>query len=115
MHLFLEWCPCLGAPISALIREVGARRSGRSQPTTLVRTAASAVIVMVIVHLHVTTVCTPIGTAGTAGELDLLIQLDSFLDIDLFHSDFPFEVSFFRNFLPVISYYDKLGNTRVEN
>ena len=70
---------------------------------------------MVVVHLHVTTVCTPIGAAGTAGELDLLIQLDSFLNIDLFHSDFPFDVSISRNFLPVICYYGKLENTRVEN
>lgn len=113
MHLFLDWCPCLGAPIFALIREVGARRSGRSQPTTFVRTAASAVIVMVIVHLHVAAVCTPIGTTGAAGELGLLIQLDSFLDIDLFHFDFPFKVNISRNFLPVISYYVRKQFTRV--
>ena len=99
MHLFWGRCPCLGAPVFALVREVGARRSGRSQPTTLVRTAAGAVIVMVVVHLHVTAVCTPIGATGAAGELDLLIQLDSFLDINLFHSDFPFKVSNFQQLL----------------
>ena len=54
---------------------------------------------MVVIHLHMATLCTPIGTTGTAGELDLLIQLDSFLDIDLFHSDFPFEVSVFLQLL----------------
>ena len=54
---------------------------------------------MVVVHLHVAAVGTTIGTTGTAGELDLLIQLDSFLNIDLFHSDFPFEVSVFLQLL----------------
>ena len=74
------------------VGELVASGSGGTQPLTLPRAAAGAVIVMVVVHLHVAAVAAVVGAAGTAGELGLLIQFDSFLDIDLFHSDFPFEV-----------------------
>jgi len=95
MHLFWGWCPHSGAPVFALVREVGTCRRGRSQPTPLVRTASGTVVVMVVLHLHVAAVRTPIRTAGTTGEFGFLIQLNSFLDIDLFHYDFPFIVNNF--------------------
>ena len=113
MHLILGWCPLFRGTSFSLEREVGASRSGRTQPLAFVITATRTIVVMVVIHLHMATLCTPIGTTGTAGELDLLIQLDSFLDIDLFHSDFPFKVNISRNFLPVISYYVRKQFTRV--
>ena len=72
--------------------------SGRAQPLTLPRTTASAVIVVVVVHLHIAAVSATIGATGTARELGLLIQLDSFLVFDLFHSDFPFKLSIILQF-----------------
>ena len=72
--------------------------SGGAQPLTLPRTTASTVIVVVVVHLHIAAVSAMIGATGTARELGLLIQLDSFLDFDLFHSDFPFKVSIILQF-----------------
>lgn len=74
------------------VGELVASGGGRIQPLTTPCATALAIVVMVIIHLHIATICTPIGAAGTTGELGLLIQLDSFLDIDLFHSVFPFEV-----------------------
>lgn len=75
-----------------LVGELIASRSGRIQPLTAPSATALAVVVMVIIHLHVAAVGATIGTAGTAGELDLLVRLDRFLYIDLFHSIFPFKV-----------------------
>lgn len=84
-HPFERCWPCW------LIGELIAGRGGGIEPLTTASTAALAIVVMVVVHLHVPAVRTPISATGTAGELDLLIQLDSFLDIDLFHSDFSFQ------------------------
>ena len=89
----------LSAAPSYLVGEFITCASRRIQPFTTPGTATFSVIVVVIVHLHVAAVCAAVGAANTTRELDLLIQLDGFLDIDLFHSDFPFEVSVFLQLL----------------
>ena len=75
-----------------LVGELVAGGSRGTQPLALPRATASTVVVMVVIHLHVAAVAAVVGAAGATGELGLLIHLDSFLDIDLFHSDFPFIV-----------------------
>ena len=110
-QIFEKRAGSMPAPFS--VGELIASGSRRIQPLAAPCTTTLTIIVMVVIHLHVAAVRTTIGTTGAAGELDLLIQLDSFLDIDLFHSDFPFEVSISRNFLPVISYSVKDHKIRV--
>ena len=59
--------------------------SGGTQPLTLPRAAAGAVIVMVVVHFHVATVAAVVGAAGATGELCFLVLLNNFLDVLLIH------------------------------
>lgn len=68
-----------------LIGELVAGRGRGTQPLTLPRAAAGAVIVMVVVHFHVATVATVVGAAGATGELCFLVPFNNFLDVLLIH------------------------------
>lgn len=73
------------AEYRALIPKRRACRSCRAEPLSTIGTPPFAIVVVVVIHLHIAAICTPIGTASSAGERSGLISLDDFLNFVLFH------------------------------